>query len=148
MKNSLLLPITFKMIGWVVFLLSFSLFAIVPWFNNGEQLRMIDEWNKNSGLNVDIWPTVSIALITVSLFSIAFAKEKHEDEYISLIRLKSWQWSVVISYGILFVANLLIYDMAFAGFMIYNTFTVLLVFIVVFYWNLFKLRREGLSDEK
>ncbi len=148
MKNSLLLPVSFKMIGWVIFLISFSLFAIVPWSNNGEQLGLIDEWNKNSGLKVDIWPTVAIALITVSLLSIAFAKEKYEDEYISLIRLKSWQWSVAISYGILFVANLAFYNMDFAGFIIYNMFTVLLVFIVVFYWNLFKLRREGLSNEE
>ncbi|MET4081208.1 hypothetical protein ABIB40_001153 [Pedobacter sp. UYP30] len=148
MKNNLLLPNKFKMIGWVVFLFSFCLFIMVPWFNNGEQLKLIDELDKSSGLRVDVWVTVSLALITVGLFSIAFAREKQEDEYISLLRLKSWQWSVAISYGILFIANLLFYEMAFAGFMIYNMFTVLLAFIVVFYWSLFKLRREGADDEK
>ena len=132
----------------MVFLLSFFLLAIIPWLNNGKQLKMIDEWNKNFGLRVDIWPTAFITLITVSLFSIAFARGRHEDEHISLIRQKSWQWPVVISSGILFVANFGIYDMSFAGFIIYITFTVLLVFIVVFYWNLFKLGIEGLSDEK
>jgi hypothetical protein len=79
---------------------------------------------------------------------IVFAREKIEDEYISLLRLKCWQWSVLISFGILFILNFVFYGTAFYGFLIYNMFTVPLIFIAKFNFSLYLLRREREEDEK
>ena len=154
MKNSLLLPNRFKIIGWVVFIISIGIQITNQLLNWRFSFLDIsyDKGKLPSGLDiswgVNLWNTIIMALIIISLVMVAFSKEKRKDEYISLMRLKSWQWAVLISYGILFVANLLIYSTDFLRFMIYNMFTVLLVFIVVFYRNLFKLRRGGTRDEE
>jgi hypothetical protein len=84
--------------------------------------------------------------VLIGLLFIAFAKEKNEDEYITVLRLKSWQWAVLISYGILLIATWLIFGLDFLGFMAYNMFTVLIVFIVKFNYSLYLLRKGG-SDE-
>jgi hypothetical protein len=72
----------------------------------------------------------------VGLLLIAFSKERVEDEMISRLRLDALQWSIYANYLILAVAILTIYDGAFLTVMIYNMFTVLLVFIGRFRWLL------------
>ncbi|GAB3699375.1 hypothetical protein GCM10027592_25390 [Spirosoma flavus] len=75
--------------------------------------------------------------IIMGLMLIAFSREKVEDEMISQLRLEALQWSVYVNYFILAIAMLTIYDSAFFDVMIYNMFTVLLVFIVRFRWLIF-----------
>lgn len=96
----------------------------------------------------NLWDEIILSFVIIGLLLISFSKEKNEDEYISLLRLKSWQWSVLVSYGVLFIATWTIYGGMFLVFMIYNMLTVLLVFIIKFNFNLYRLRKEGISDEK
>lgn len=98
-------------------------------------------WADESGLDEIIFSFVLIGLLLIS-----FAKEKNEDEYISFLRLKSWQWAVLISYGILFFANWLIYGSMYLAFMVYNMFTVLLVFIIKFNFSLYMLKKGDKNE--
>jgi hypothetical protein len=86
--------------------------------------------------------------VIIGLLLISFSKEKREDEYIAHLRLQSFQWAILISYAILFIANWVIYGMDFLGFMMYNLLTVLLVFIIKFNVSLYILGNRGAANEK
>lgn len=72
--------------------------------------------------------------VIIGLVLIAFSKEKTEDEMSSLLRLEALQWSVYANYLVLAIAILLVYDMAFFNVMVYNMFTLLIVFIARYRW--------------
>jgi hypothetical protein len=148
MKNSLLIPGKYKVIGWIIFILSACLgIATLYWEYKipGFALPV-----KNPELFADYNLTNEFALagLLIGLMMISFAKEKMEDEYLTLIRLKCWQWSVLISFGVLFILNFVLYGTAFYSFLVYNMFTVPLIFIAKFNFSLYLLRREREEDEK
>jgi hypothetical protein len=91
---------------------------------------------------------LALAGVVIGLIMISFAKEKMEDEYLTLIRLKCWQWSVLISFGILLILNFVLYGTTFYSFLVYNMFTVPLIFIAKFNFSLYLLRQERAEDEK
>ncbi|WP_316838645.1 hypothetical protein [Pedobacter gandavensis] len=156
MKSYLLLPSKYKVFGWILFLLSLGLYVYcfmiypethgtgnleIPGFTSSYPLRF--SWANNN-----LTSAVFTSGILIGLLMICFSKEKNEDEYISLIRLRSWQSAVLISFGILIAANLLVYGLEFMAFAVYNMLTILIVFIAKFYYSLFSLSRERLVDEK
>lgn len=157
MKNNLLIPNRYKVFGWIIFLAftSFYLFCniIYPKFiSNGNRLEIpgfnwaypaLFDWSISN-----LTPVVLSSGIFIGLLIICFSKEKKEDEYISFIRLRSWQWAVLTSYGILFFANWLIYGAWFFAFITINLLTVPLIFIIKFNYSLYCLQREKTGDEK
>lgn len=147
-QNTLLLPNRYKAIGWLIFLLFTVLgfFCILMEFKiPGFQL-----YHGIGGLTEDYNLTNELAVfgVTMGLLMIVFAKEKCEDEYISMLRLKSLQWAVLLSYMILIVLNFSVYGLGFLMLLIYNMWTTLIVFIIKFNWSLYKLRKETLKNEK
>ena len=76
--------------------------------------------------------------IITGLLLIAFSREKHEDEFISRIRLESLQWAVLINYLLLIVSAFLVYGFSFMDVMMYNMLTVLIIFIVRFHLVLYR----------
>ena len=72
------------------------------------------------------------------LILIAFSKEKTEDEMIGQLRLESLQWSVYANYLVLALAIMLVYDSAFFNVLVYNMFTMLVVFIARFRWLIYR----------
>ncbi|WP_341842066.1 hypothetical protein [Chitinophaga caseinilytica] len=76
--------------------------------------------------------------IFVGLLLVSFSREKDEDEYISKIRLESLQLAVLVNYVLLILATVFIYDMAYFNVMIYNMFTILLIFIIRFHFLLYR----------
>lgn len=76
--------------------------------------------------------------IIIGLMMIAFSREKVEDEMIGQLRLEALQWSVYANYLILAISMLTVFDEAFFSVMIYNMFTVLLVFIARFRWLIYR----------
>lgn len=151
MKNTLLLPSKYKVIGWVTFLLFVSLgLACMYWDFKIPGFQFFYP-TKNHFLDFsDYNLTNELALtgIILGLLMVAFAKEKTEDEYISQLRLRSWQWSVLVSYAIVIIIIFTHYGFGFLSGLIHNIFTVLLVFIIKFNWSLYKFRKEGLENEK
>ena len=140
MKTKWLFPHRFRLIGWLIFIPS----AIVGIAN------MYFEFSIRSfGMPVkvstgslseffqgkqDITDEIAAIGIIIGLLFIAFSREKVEDEMIGQLRLEALQWSVYANYIILIIAIITVYDMAFFNVMVYNMFTVLLVFIARFRW--------------
>ena len=70
-----------------------------------------------------------IAMDLIPLF-IAFSKEKIEDERVAQIRLDSLHFAVYLNYAVLAIQVIFVHGTAFLDVMVYNMFSVLLLFII------------------
>jgi hypothetical protein len=86
-------------------------------------------------------------LLIISLLFIAFSKEKIEDEFISKIRLESLVWAVYVNYIILIFSFVMFYDFAFMYVMIFNMYTILLFFIIRYYWQIGGMKKIMADEE-
>ncbi len=158
MSNELLLPNKYKLIGLCLLIpvtilgliLSFrdmdtfevnsKVFAIFnqPLMSPVEFFKIIDS---------NITPTVVGALFIVAAMMVGFSKEKREDEFIAKVRMSSLLWAVWVNYILLFLSFAFVYGASFLTVMMYNMYTVLIIFIVRFNYILYK-NSNSVSDEK
>ena len=137
MKASNLLPFKVKHLGWAVLLptLLFGVFVMyfefeIPGF------EVVIPYSKSflggKPLPNNLTDELASVLVMISLVLIAFSEERQEDEFVSMLRLESLQWSVYFNYGLLIITILFIYDMAFFQVLIYNMYSILVFFILRF----------------
>lgn len=154
MKTHWLLPHRYRLMGWFLFIpsavlglvaryadfrfewLGFSWKASAPdanlvnkliwWMMGGESL-LVNNYNA-----VNFTDELAAIGIIVGLVCVAFSKEKVEDEMISRLRLESLQWAVYINYIVLGALILLVHGGLFLEVIVYNMFTVLIMFIIRF----------------
>ena len=137
MLTKILLPHRFQMIGWILFW-PLALLLVLNSFYDFEF-----DWLTWEGFRVgDIFASenenftneVSIIGTFLSLFFIAFSKEKQEDEYIQKLRLDSLLIAFYV-YGLLTVIGTLVfYSAGYLEFMGFNMFSIQLAFIIRFRW--------------
>lgn len=158
MTLKLLLPNKYKMIGWIILFPSFILGLCLvisgyePSWLNAKVLSIFPDQifgSKNyfSIISVNLTNTIVGILFIVGCLLVGFSKEKNEDEFIAKIRLSSLLWAVFVNYLLLLIAFIFIYDLAFLSVMMYNMFTVLLIFILRFNYILYK-SSKSFSYEK
>lgn len=133
MKTDLLFPNKVRPLGWTLFVCSAILGMMV--LHAGYITPILSFWNFD-GTSTTYLDELATIGVVIGLLLIGFSREKVEDEMIQKLRLESLQWSVYINYLLLMIATLFVYDAAFFMVMIYNMFTILLVFIVRFRWFL------------
>lgn len=151
METKLLLPHRFKGIGWVLSAASILLWAVQQWAGSEWETHIfaivVDELlgsvNYFTIVKTDIIPTLMGSLFITGGLLIAFSREKIEDEFIAKLRLSSFMWAVLANYLILLFLMIFIYGMAFLNVMIYNMFTILVLFIIRFHYLLIKNRVEN-----
>ncbi len=165
MKSSLLLANRFKRIGWWI-LIPACLAGILltttgyeaEWLDARvltlfyDEIRIfedvkMDRFGPFAFVETNITNTVVGVLFIVGALLVAFSKEKQEDEFIGNLRLSSLMWSVWVNYLLLLAGFLLIYGMSFLHIMIYNMFTVLIIFIIRFNYLLYRSAKSA-RDEK
>lgn len=157
METTYLLPNRFKRIGWVLLFISTGMwiayliedpvftslnckvFAIAgaELFTDTVYFRLI---------NINLYVTIAGVFFILGGLFVAFAKQKIEDEFIMKLRLLSFQWAILINYSLLLLCFIFVYDLAFFTVMIYNMFTVLILFIIRFHYLLHKFNDS--TDEK
>ncbi len=137
MTTRLLFPHRYRLIGWLIFVPSALLGLAtmyaefqIDWLEFGKSVKLLDGVMGSNNLTDEV---AGIGTI-IGLLLIAFSREKTEDEMSSHLRLEALQWSVYANYLVLIVAILLVYDTAFFNVMIYNMFTLLVVFIARYRW--------------
>ncbi|MHC1704962.1 MAG: hypothetical protein AB9846_13720 [Tenuifilaceae bacterium] len=157
MKTKLLLPNQFKKIGWYLLVPSSILGFFVLFFEFDFKFLetkafalYTSNFNKNAfftfvkdNLTNEI---VSILFIIGAIF-VAFSKEKIEDEFIEKTRLESLVWATYINYAILLFCTVFFFEIEFLTVMILNMFSVLIFFIIRFYYILYRTNKS-LSYEK
>ena len=83
MKNSLLIPNKFKVIGWIVFVLSAGTYSVTSYFDLPVPRIMLTliprvlSWSDGN-----LWDEIILSFVIIGLLLISFSKEKNEDEYI------------------------------------------------------------------
>ena len=159
MTKNYLFPARFQKFGWfllVPFGLMFLLFAFGP-----DSIK--EQWPMHVFALVDeellrktIWfgftlnsvfDEVAFIGLIVSLLLIAFSKEKDEDEFISQIRLNSLVWALLINYGILILAELFVYGLAFLNVLYFNLIMILVLFVIKFRIELHKLKTNAENEK-
>jgi hypothetical protein len=156
MKNTLLISSKYKVIGWAIFLTFTAVYVygtfVHPYLYENTSFQIPGfTWsyaNNFSWAETNMTGPLISSGILIGLLMICFSKEKEEDEYISFLRLRSWQWAVLISYGVIFFANWLLFGTWFFAFMIYNLVATLIIFIVKFNYSLYRLKQERIGDEE
>lgn len=92
--------------------------------------------------------------LVVGLLLWAFSHNKKEDEMLMQQRLESLQLAVYLNYGLLLVANVLLYSFSFLYFMLFAQFSLLLYFVLRMEYVNYKNNRSltavegGMSYEK
>lgn len=139
MKPFFLLPHKFRIVGGALLLPAFVLLYAslakdfsIPW------LRIMPS-NQSETLNLnnyDMTDEAALSLCFLSLFMIAFSKEKKEDEYVQEVRLKALQVSVYVNYLVLLISTFCFYGLSYLYVLYGNLFTILLIFIMVYYYQL------------
>lgn len=158
MKPNRLLPHKFKKLGWILIIPScvIGLFVIstnyeLKWLNTYVFAIFNDELFSESRyfsiIKINITQTLFGTLFIIGGLLVGFCEEKVEDEYITRLRLQALLWAVAINYMILLFAFIFIYGTSFLQVMIYNMFTILVLFIGRFHFLLYK-NKKTYSDEK
>jgi len=164
MTNKLLLPNKFKLIGWCI-LIPATLAGLVLAFNGFEDKWITmkvfaffsdSEFIRGSGLGgnenfsfitTHVSNTIAGCLFIAGGILVSFSKEKVEDEFIANLRLSSLLWSVWVNYILLLFAFIFVWGFSFMNVMIYNMFTILIIFIIRFNYILYT-STKSMSDEK
>lgn len=158
MKTTLLLPHRFKKIGWVIFIpavLAGLALCVMDFDAKWLTTKVFAIWNDEllgkshffTFIKTDVTNTLVGALFITGGMLVGFSREKNEDEYIAGLRLSSLLWAVCVSYVLLLLAFLFVYGGAFLNVMVYNMFTVLIIFIARFNYLLYR-NNKSVPDEK
>ena len=140
MNYNYLFPPVFKKIGWVLFVI----FAVlnVLWMTGdieglGKFIMTNDDWTDE----------ICIVGMILSLLFITFARLKQEDEYTINLRMKSMAWAVK-GYGlIIMMTTLFVYGTNWLYIMLLSIYLVFFLFIIKFYYELEKFRKEVPHEE-
>ncbi|CAK7083042.1 MAG: hypothetical protein PARBA_03631 [Parabacteroides sp.] len=150
MRANYLFPEIFRKIGWCLLVPFLALGLFCLFWDGGDvcQIKVLALYTSepfSSGffrwVKTGILDELSVIGLTFSLLFISFSREKDEDECIERIRMQSLVWSILGSSLLLILATLFIYGFAFMTFAFINMFTVLVLFIGKYNWELYKFRR-------
>ncbi len=140
MKQLPLFPHSWQKIGYIIlpFFLALGIAYLffdynIPWLQYKHNQSSIIVFTENNFTD-----EVAAVGMIISLLLIAFSKEKTEDEMIQFIRLESLHWAVYANYLVLVLCILFVYGGWFLQVMVWNMFTVLIIFIVRFKYLMFK----------
>ncbi len=159
MKTKILFPNRLKRIGWVILVPSAILGILLTFdvigFEHLFKAKMFAIY-----ADVIFGSTVVFGLVEntildeilgilciVGAILVAFSKEKEEDEFIAKIRAESLVWATYINYAILVFCILFFYGSGFYYVMIFNMFTILIIFIIRFHYQLYN-SKKSCSNEK
>jgi hypothetical protein len=158
MTNKLLLPNKYKSIGWYILIPSvifgiililgrFESFAIETNVFSLLNQELLGDNEAFSVIHTNIVPTAVGILFLIGALLVSFSKEKTEDEFIARLRQSSLLWAVLVNYSLLLFCFVFVYGLAFLHVMIYNMFTILIIFIIRFNYILYRSSKE-MPNEK
>ena len=138
--KTMLFPHSFRRAGWIIFTLSAALGATIMLQDSSGILPQ----SVASQRDCYSYTLNNIAIIgtIIGAILVTCSREKIEDEMISSIRLNSLLTALYIHYAIIVAASLLVYDLEFLNVMLYGMFTILIIFMAVFRWRIWQMKKE------
>ena len=149
--KALLFPHRFKKVGWVIFpfilILDIVMMILIhtelPQNATGVVLKTLNFVNSNA----ELFTNIAIIGSIICMLFITCSREEVEDEMISSIRQQALLVALYVNSAILILASLLFYSLDFLNVMLYNIFTIPLIFMVVYLCKMWMLKR-GAGDEQ
>ncbi len=148
MNKYLLLPLKFRIIGLFAIALTVATYFIngiynssIHWYITFPVVAYEEPFGDKSYFTftkVAVYDTVISLLFLIGLMFIAFSKIKREDEYSYSIRLSSWLWAVWMNCIFMVLSFVFFYGMSFFAVMVCNLYSMLIIFILRFYYQLYK----------
>lgn len=156
MTRNYLFPARFKKLGWMLLIpfgvalilfgtellkckLELTVFAFIR--------QQIGETEFFKFIKNDVTDEIIFIGLIVSLLMISFSRENDEDEFITQLRANSLIWALLVSYAILIVGILFIYEFMFLYFLYINMILILVLYVVKFNLTLYKFRKS-IKDEE
>ncbi|SDD49990.1 hypothetical protein SAMN04488104_103340 [Algoriphagus faecimaris] len=139
--SKILLPHRFHWIGWALFIPSAILALLTLSFEfEFEWLELANVRTPELFVNADenFTNELAVVLLFLSLFFVAFSKEKKEDEYIQKIRLDSILFACYGYFILNIIGALLFYGLDYFAFILFNMYSIPVLFILRFRWIMFK----------
>ena len=146
-----LLPHHLKKIGWLLLIPAFIAGAYYMFWGQevssnfkmnvfglfGKGFNIGQEATPNWRFSeIELLPNLAGIIFLIGGLLVMFSKEKKEDEFINQLRLSSLQFAVLINYLLLLICFLLIHGFSFLDVMVYNMFTVIILYIIRFQYLL------------
>lgn len=159
MKTRFLIPNQFKTLGWILFVPSILITILISILeiNADEYLKVnvlavyADEFLGKTKYFYILKNSIVDELLTLCIIVggiiIGFSKLKVEDEMISKIRYESLVWATYLNYGLILLLTAFIYGFSYLNVLYFNTFTLLLFFIIRFHYMIYKLNKTKQDDE-
>jgi len=152
MKNQFLFPYKLKKPALVLLIVSLGFGFLILLFDNSPDFFniLVGEKLKDGQLvpkYLNIGDTLIGSLLILSSLIYAFSREKNEDEYLQKIRLDALVLATYINYGLLFIAFVTIWGFDFLSVLVFNLFTHLLLFIIIFTILKLKMNRSLKYEE-
>ncbi len=154
MKTRYLFQHKYKKIGWLLLIIgiisgvSYYIFELeeLDFFNITVYALFNDSIFGSEGnfsrTSNNVFGELIVVILIIGAIFVAFSKTKIEDELIAKIRMESLVLATYINYGILLLTIILIYGFSFLNVMVFNMFTLLVFFVAIFHYKLFKLNRS------
>ena len=148
MDKTLLLPYSFKKIGWVLFIPTalLGLLMAIDGFNGFPSFLLPVSFARGALLAHLCNNTVLFGLLLGVLF-IPCSRERLEDEYIGRIRLNALLAALYATFGLTLITALVLYDFEFLYFMIFNLCLLPVLFLIIEQLLLWRFRQEGRHEE-
>ncbi|QHL86445.1 hypothetical protein GU926_02895 [Nibribacter ruber] len=162
MKTRYLFPHRFKKLGWLILIPSLVLGLLLtnevisfPWLDlNVFALydpAMLGEKTATKEvfeiMENNLADEIISCLLIVSTLLVACSEVKEEDEYSAKLRLESLLWATYVNAGILIFCILFIYGLGFYQVMVYNLFTLMLLFLMRFHLVLYRASKMSGNEE-
>ena len=159
MKNLFLFPNKLKKLGWILFLPAFIASLLISLF----EINIDNYWvvkvfafadtfviNGNKYFTISengIVDEVLLFCLIIGGILIGFSKLKIEDEFTTKIRYESLVWATYLNYGLILFFTVFLYGLSYLNILFFNTFTLLLFFIIRFHYSIYKLNKATNDDE-
>lgn len=152
--KSMLLPHGFRKVGWAMLIPAAVLGVMMASDGFDGMPSYLLPADENSTLRAFLAsPTMTCLLNNTAIIGICLgaifvscSREKIEDEMIGAIRLECLLAALYTSSALLIVATLTVYGMRFLDVMVYNMFTTVIVFLLLFRLRMRKLKKST-ADE-
>ena len=150
MEKIFLLPNGFKKVGWIILVPTFVLGVLMTIDGyNGFPSFLLPEWIPLAMKRVltsdwvgKILNNVAIIGICLGCLFVACSRERVEDELIGRLLI-----ALYINSSVLIILSLFCYELLFLNVLVFNMFTNIIIFLIVFEMKLWKLKKS-LRDEE
>ncbi len=154
MTKNWLLPRGFKKIGWAMLIptLLMGLYVALHDMNTSSLLDLTARLARPDTVgrlqSLDPWLTdlIIIGILAGSIF-VTCSRERIEDELVARIRLNSLLTALYVDYALLIAATLVFYDLKYLNILIYNLFTLPLLFLILYELSLWRFKRASKDEE-